>query len=113
MMEGTLRMLLVNESSTQEVRGDPLECSSEGAWAVELDASSLDEGTIKVVVSHEDAAANVRKYSLGEVVKDVTAPLAPTMTTASKINQSNFKQYELGRLSLWCRDIASSVHFRK
>ena len=95
-VEGTLRMLLVNESSTQEVRGDPLECSSEGAWAVELDASSLDEGTIKVVVSHEDAAANVRKYSLGEVVKDVTAPLAPTMTTASKINQSNFKQYGLG-----------------
>ena len=93
---GELRVLLINESSTQEVKSDALDCSSEGAWAVELNATSLNEGTIKVVVSHEDASANVRKYPQGEVVKDVTAPLAPTMTTASKINQGNFRQYGLG-----------------
>ena len=95
-VEGELRVFLINEGSSQEVKSDPLDCSSEGVWAVELDATSLDEGTIKVVVSHEHASASVRKYSQGEVVKDVTAPLAPTIAIASKINQSNFRQYGLG-----------------
>ena len=95
-VEGELRVFLINEGSSQEVKSDPLDCSSEGVWAVELDATSLDEGTIKVVVSHEHASASVRKYSQGEVVKDVTAPLAPTIAIASKVNQSNFRQYGLG-----------------
>ena len=95
-VEGELRAFLINESRSQEVKSDPIDCSSKGAWAVELNATSLDEGTIKIVVRHENELENTLEYSQGEVVKDVTTPLAPTMTTVSKINQSNFRQYGLG-----------------
>ena len=95
-VEGKLRVSLINESSSQEVTSDSLDCSNKGAWTVALDASSLNEGTIKVVVRHEDALENIHEYPQGEVMKDVTAPLAPTMTSASKINHNNFKQYGLG-----------------